>query len=220
MDLPRWLVATWLVCHSPKGVSSKHIQRELGCTYKTAWYMTRRIRLAIQKILVDVLVSDRVEVGGRTVLVRGDVNPLERRFAVPHDCVPLLQRAVAGTGLLTSGPVNTGPASNVSSIEYSCLALRFVATAVDMMGKATDRAASTQASAHARAPCNRPRTHVLPIPLGQRSTRIIVIIIIATPWHSAPHLTLLTHLPTIDGIYVNKDSCGHSFLPNAQCGLA
>jgi transposase-like protein len=48
IDLPRWLMAVWLVCHSPKGVSSKQIQRELGVTYKTAWYMTLRIRRAIQ----------------------------------------------------------------------------------------------------------------------------------------------------------------------------
>jgi transposase-like protein len=36
MDLPRWLMAIWLVCHSPKGVSSAQAQRELGVTYKTA----------------------------------------------------------------------------------------------------------------------------------------------------------------------------------------
>jgi transposase-like protein len=48
MDLPRWLMAIWLVCHSPKGISSKQIERELGVTYKTAWYMTRRIRIAMQ----------------------------------------------------------------------------------------------------------------------------------------------------------------------------
>jgi transposase-like protein len=71
MDLPRWLMAVWLVCHSPKGVSSKQIQRELGCTYKTAWYMTRRIRLAIQKNLVGVRVSGRVELDEAVVKADG-----------------------------------------------------------------------------------------------------------------------------------------------------
>ncbi|MDD5263560.1 MAG: IS1595 family transposase [Candidatus Bipolaricaulis sp.] len=48
IDLPRWLMAVWLVCHSPKGISSAQLQRELGVTYKTAWYMTTRIRRAIK----------------------------------------------------------------------------------------------------------------------------------------------------------------------------
>lgn len=32
VDLPRWLRAIWLVCHSPKGISSAQIRRELGVT--------------------------------------------------------------------------------------------------------------------------------------------------------------------------------------------
>ncbi|MDD5264722.1 MAG: IS1595 family transposase, partial [Candidatus Bipolaricaulis sp.] len=71
MDLPRWLMAVWLVCHSPKGVSSKQIQRELGCTYKTAWYMTRRIRLAIQKNLVGMRVEGRVEIDEAVIKADG-----------------------------------------------------------------------------------------------------------------------------------------------------
>jgi len=36
IDLPRWMMAIWLMCHSPKGISSKQIERELGLTYKSA----------------------------------------------------------------------------------------------------------------------------------------------------------------------------------------
>ncbi|MFA5054210.1 MAG: IS1595 family transposase [Parcubacteria group bacterium] len=71
MDLPRWLMAVWLVCHSPKGVSSKQIQRELGCTYKTAWYMTRRIRLAIQNNLVGMRIEGRVEIDEAVIKADG-----------------------------------------------------------------------------------------------------------------------------------------------------
>ncbi|MEW5825481.1 MAG: IS1595 family transposase [Candidatus Bipolaricaulota bacterium] len=62
IDLPRWLMAVWLGCHSPKGISSKQIQRELGVTYKTAWYLSRRIRLAIQKNMLGVRVTGKVEI--------------------------------------------------------------------------------------------------------------------------------------------------------------
>jgi hypothetical protein len=71
MDLPRWLMAIWLVCHSPKGISSKQIQRELGVTYKTAWYMTRRIRLAIQKNMLGLTIGGVVELDDSLVKADG-----------------------------------------------------------------------------------------------------------------------------------------------------
>ncbi len=71
IDLPRWLMAVWLVCHSPKGISSKQIQRELGVTYKTAWYMTRRVRLAIQRNMLGLTVSGVVELDDGLVKADG-----------------------------------------------------------------------------------------------------------------------------------------------------
>ena len=62
IDLPRWMIALWLVCHSPKGVSSKQVERELGVTYKTAWYMTRRIRGAIQSSFRGITIEGSVEI--------------------------------------------------------------------------------------------------------------------------------------------------------------
>lgn len=71
IDLPRWLMAVWLVCHSLKGISSKQIQRELGVTYKTAWYMTRRIRLAIQKNIMGIKVEGDVELDEAVIKADG-----------------------------------------------------------------------------------------------------------------------------------------------------
>ncbi|MDD5263230.1 MAG: IS1595 family transposase [Candidatus Bipolaricaulis sp.] len=48
IDLPRWFVAIWLMCHSPKGISAKQIERELGVCYETAWYLAKRIRKAMK----------------------------------------------------------------------------------------------------------------------------------------------------------------------------
>jgi transposase-like protein len=42
-----WVYATHLMCASKKGISSKQIERMLGVTYKTAWFMTHRIREAM-----------------------------------------------------------------------------------------------------------------------------------------------------------------------------
>jgi transposase-like protein len=47
--LTKWWLATYLLCSSKKGVSSHQIHRTLGVTYKTAWFMTHRIRAAMKQ---------------------------------------------------------------------------------------------------------------------------------------------------------------------------
>lgn len=48
VPLTKWLLATHLLCSSKKGISSHQIHRALGVTYKTAWFMTHRIREAMK----------------------------------------------------------------------------------------------------------------------------------------------------------------------------
>jgi len=48
VPLNKWLAAYFLMCSSKKGVSSHQIHRMLGVTYKTAWFMTHRIREAMK----------------------------------------------------------------------------------------------------------------------------------------------------------------------------
>lgn len=43
-----WLQAVYLLCSSKKGMSSHQLHRVLGVTYKTAWFMTHRIREAMK----------------------------------------------------------------------------------------------------------------------------------------------------------------------------
>jgi len=46
--LHKWVYATHMICTSKKGVSSKQLERVLGVTYKTAWFMSHRIREAMK----------------------------------------------------------------------------------------------------------------------------------------------------------------------------
>ncbi len=46
--LHKWLLAAFLVCSSKKGMSSHQMHRTLGVTYKTAWFMTHRLREAMK----------------------------------------------------------------------------------------------------------------------------------------------------------------------------
>src|SRR3984957_18956336 len=48
IPLHKWWLATHLLSSSKKGMSSHQIHRTLGVTYKTAWFMTHRIREAMK----------------------------------------------------------------------------------------------------------------------------------------------------------------------------
>ncbi|MGO9175883.1 MAG: IS1595 family transposase [Desulfobaccales bacterium] len=48
IPLHKWVLATHLLCSSKKGISSHQLHRILGVSYKTAWFMTHRIREAMK----------------------------------------------------------------------------------------------------------------------------------------------------------------------------
>ena len=48
IGLDKWLPAMWMVANCKNGISSYELARALGVTQKTAWFMTHRIRLAMQ----------------------------------------------------------------------------------------------------------------------------------------------------------------------------
>jgi len=47
IPLSKWLFAAYLMCTSKKGISAHQLHRTLGVTYKTAWFLAHRIRLAM-----------------------------------------------------------------------------------------------------------------------------------------------------------------------------
>jgi transposase-like protein len=47
LPLRLWLQAIHLLCSSKKGISTRQLQRTLGCGMKTAWHLGHRIRLAM-----------------------------------------------------------------------------------------------------------------------------------------------------------------------------
>jgi len=48
IPLNKWLLAVHLMCASKKAMSSHQLHRMLGITYKSAWFMTHRIREAMK----------------------------------------------------------------------------------------------------------------------------------------------------------------------------
>ena len=48
VPLNKWLLATYLLTSSKKGISAHQLHRTIGVTYKTAWFMFHRIREAMK----------------------------------------------------------------------------------------------------------------------------------------------------------------------------
>jgi transposase-like protein len=69
LPLEKWFIATFLLCESKKGMSACQIQRSLGVSYKTAWYLCHRIRAAMletePKKLGGTVEIDETYAGGK-----------------------------------------------------------------------------------------------------------------------------------------------------------
>ena len=68
LPLTKWFLATLLLCEAKKGMSACQVQRTIGVSYKTAWYLCHRIRAAmaeVDKRMLDGTVEmDETYVGG------------------------------------------------------------------------------------------------------------------------------------------------------------
>ncbi len=69
LPLRKWFLAVYLLAESKKGISGKQLQRSLGVSYKTAWYLGHRIRAAmgdgVQPLLTGTIEVDETLVGGK-----------------------------------------------------------------------------------------------------------------------------------------------------------
>jgi transposase-like protein len=64
VPLHMWLQAVYIMVSSKKGISTHQMQRAMGCTLKSAWFMTMRIRKAMKP-------TDTDEPGGYGATVYG-----------------------------------------------------------------------------------------------------------------------------------------------------
>ncbi len=85
LPLNKWLFAFHMMVSSKKGVSAKQIERMLGVTYKTAWFMCHRIREAMRDGTVlppmggqnKVVEIDETYMGGKAKNRKNHVPPKE-----------------------------------------------------------------------------------------------------------------------------------------------
>jgi transposase-like protein len=68
LPLWKWFLATYLIVEAKKGVSANQLKRTLNVSYKTAWYLSHRIRAALKEVdaqlLKGIVEVDETFVGG------------------------------------------------------------------------------------------------------------------------------------------------------------
>jgi len=69
LPLWKWFLGIYMVGESKKGISAKQLERTLGVSYKTAWYLGHRIRSAMEEDspvpLKGIVEVDETWVGGK-----------------------------------------------------------------------------------------------------------------------------------------------------------
>jgi len=69
--LRNWVIAIFLVSTHKKGITSLHLEQDLGVTQSTAWYMLQRIRSGLgdksNRLMSGIVLSDETFVGGKNI---------------------------------------------------------------------------------------------------------------------------------------------------------
>ena len=72
VPLNKWLLATYLLTSSKKGMSAHQLHRSIGVTYKTAWFMFHRIREAMRDGTDGYKANPKGGLGGKNKVVEAD----------------------------------------------------------------------------------------------------------------------------------------------------
>jgi len=84
LPLNVWLQAIFLIASSKKGISSHQLQRMLGCTLKTAWFLSHRIREAMRSGDIDMFGADGGAVEADETFIGRTDNTRMARGGVAH----------------------------------------------------------------------------------------------------------------------------------------
>ena len=105
VPLNLWLQAVYLMCSSKKGISSHQLMRTLGVQYKTAWFMTHRIREAMRdgRLLPPLGGEGAVVEADETFIGRKKDVPKRRGYAHKHAVLTLVERGGAARSFHVDG---------------------------------------------------------------------------------------------------------------------
>jgi transposase-like protein len=128
IPLSTWLHAIHLLCASKKGMSSHQLHRMLGITYKSAWFMSHRIRYAMSQEPLSSKLKGTVEVDETYIGGKARVGKHGPRYANKATVVSLVQRGgkvrsihwtrVTGANLKQAVRENVEPDAHIMTDDY------------------------------------------------------------------------------------------------------
>jgi hypothetical protein len=114
LPLRVWMQAIALMCTAKKGISAKQMERNMGVSYKTAWYLNHRIRKAMEEgigLFTGTVEMDETYVGGKYG---------KRRKRARYDKEPVFGIVERETGRVHARHI---PAANIFQIQHQMDAL-------------------------------------------------------------------------------------------------
>jgi transposase-like protein len=113
IPLHKWLLAAYLLCSSKKGMSSHQLHRTLEVTYKTAWFMSHRLREAMKDgTFTPIGGAGKVVEADETYIGKKEGAKPGRGYAHKRTVVALVERG----GEVRSFHVDTATVATVTPI--------------------------------------------------------------------------------------------------------
>jgi hypothetical protein len=116
VPLNRWILASYLLCASKKGMSAHQLHRMTGISYKTSWFMFHRLRFAMTHNMIEklkgVVEVDEVWIGPKEKGIGGGTG---NRLSKKRPVVALMERSRNGSRV-RSFPVERVTLANIKPI--------------------------------------------------------------------------------------------------------
>lgn len=115
IPLSKWLLAIHLIASSKKGMSAHQIHRNLGISYKAAWFMMHRLRYAMSagplaELMTGTVEMDETYVGGKRKFSRGG-----RPGVNDDNKTPVVALVERGTGRVKAAPMQRVTSENLGA---------------------------------------------------------------------------------------------------------
>lgn len=115
IPLSKWLLAIHLLASSKKGMSAHQLHRNLGISYKAAWFMAHRLRYAMASGPLSELMDGTVEVDETYVGGKRKGGHPGRPSGDSHK-TPVVALVERGTGRVKAAPMQRVTADNLGTV--------------------------------------------------------------------------------------------------------
>jgi transposase-like protein len=118
IPLSKWLLAIHLMGSSKKGMAAHQIHRNLGISYKAAWFMMHRLRYAMKGGPLAELMTGTVEVDETYVGARQKRGTRRGRPGADSHKTPVVALVERGTGRVRAFPMPRVTSENLKAAVY------------------------------------------------------------------------------------------------------